>query len=440
MKHVSCALIFCLALLACISAKADEGARAVTPKPGDSPASAIIDSQPSVPTEKSDTYNDIAEGQVDIKNSIDNPTAREDLADGQIDTAKAGENPDPLLQGYLKGGINAGNQDNPDGNNSTGGDHPPADNHGTLLDNLPPELKQYAAEIDQKAKSDGLNYFDENVKNVTYNSDGTIKSVTLDDGMAVSYSYERDRDGGLTSCSIEAGGITLVFRLDKPNDDTISEINYASTNNNGANESNKPATIEIYINGGEQDKPVDHGNPSISTTRPDSSNKPILVYSGKTAISPEDVSRTPEKFDFNSIKTAISQAEGIKEGALKNYEKSSASYYNEVEKVLIKNGIQSNDKSGAARREVVDKAVADAYSASAKGSGSEASQEITAKEKILRGKILIPALAEYNSRIKEAQGDIDNMIDKLINSKLALYLDAKKDKVDAIIKLPNIKK
>ena len=383
----------------------------VAQKQGDPADSAINNNQSSLPTETTDAYNKVIEEQIGIKNAVDNPAIQKDLIGDKLILKKSDENPDISLTDYLKNGVVLGDQNSADGANTNGNGQPPV-NYGTLLDNLPPELKQYADEVRTDVKNDKLNYFDENVTAVAYNKNGTINSVTLQDGTIVSYSYERDKDGGMVSCSLEASGITIIFKLTKSGDIHISDEPIY----NG-----KGTTIEIYLTdsgAGKTQSSIAAPHGLAPPMEPHMTIKPALIYSGKTDISPEEIARTPVKFDFKSIKAAVSQAEGIKEGALKNYEKNSAGYYNEIEKSLIKNGLLSKDEnkfSGRIKREAIDKAVADVYSVS-KGKGAVgALHGLIAKEKILRGKILIPALVEYDSKVKEARDDINNMIDKLIN-------------------------
>ena len=425
MKRISCVLIFCFVLLYCLCARADDGGHAIAPKPEDPSGSAITAQQSPVPTEKSNNNNDLAEGQVALKNAIDGSAETHYTLSNPLPSEESNNNNNlPEEQAGIKDAIDD-----------------PAKTLGTLADNLPSELKQYAGEASNKFKEKGLNYLDVNVTAVKYNEDGTISSVTLDDWTTISYSYERYGNGELASCSLRTDdGTNIVFsnRSDKSN----LSWNEAYDMQNGAADGGRKMFIEIYVNDIKQGNAKGPAQSSAPGSEPHARAKPTLVYSGKTNISPEEMARTPVKFDFKNINIAIAKAEGIKKGALKNYEKNSENYYSEVEKALVKSGFLSNDKSGMSeqgRREGIDKGVADACSASLNGNGSEVLRELIVKEKVLRGKILT-ALAEYDSRIREAQGNIDDMVDKLINSKLAVYLNAKKDKVDAIVKLPKIEK
>ena len=46
----------------------------------------------------------------------------------------------------------------------------------------------------------------------------------------------------------------------------------------------------------------------------------------------------------------------------------------------------------------------------------------------------------YEAKVKEAQNGIDRMIDSLIDSKLAVYMDVQKEKIDVVIRLPDKQK
>jgi hypothetical protein len=61
--------------------------------------------------------------------------------------------------------------------------------------------------------------------------------------------------------------------------------------------------------------------------------------------------------------------------------------------------------------------------------------ELLATEKELRGSVLGPGTELYENRIEEALEYMNEMIEKLTVSQLALYLNMKKDKIDVIINL-----
>ncbi|GEM_PF-3461115 len=400
MRQMAFMLILCFTFLSCLSVKAEEGVRLPPQRQVGGHNNKIADRGTSLPTRQTDVYKNMIEGEIDKKN-----TAEEKYS--QPENKKI----------------------------------------GTLLDNLPVEIKKSADLLRKELKENELNIINQNVANIKYNKDGTISSLILDDGTTVSYSYERDRSGNLKACSMESGDVRIVFRLNE------------SVNMSGIKETpdaGKEYVVEIYLGGKYRDPPPpdsggdhppDPKKPLLDTKHgPDKASprsQPVLVFHGKSNIDLEDMARKPVVFDFKSIGKAISQAAGLKDAAIGEYQKSVSDYYQRVEKVLIEKKLISGEPaeaSGRGRREAVDRAIAGAYNASGQGRGTEELKEFIAKERMLRNKILIPAVAAYEARLKEAQAGINKMIDGLIDSKLAVCMDVKNDKIDAIINLPGKQK
>lgn len=401
MKQTIPALILCFVFLSCPYALAEDGVHVLTPQKGARIDNKITDRAPSVPTRITDNYANLIQGEIDKKNTTEEKY-------GQPENKKI----------------------------------------GTLLDNLPAEIKKSADSLRKEFKDNKLNIINQDVADIKYNKDGTINSLILDDGATISYSYERDRSGNLKACSMESGDVRIVFRSNE------------SVNTGGIQktpEAGEEYVVEIYLAGtgrnppspdNSGDRPPDPNKPLPNTKpgpdKPSPRSQPVWVFHGKADIDLEDIARKPVVFDFKSIGKAISQAAGLKDVAIREYQKSVSDYYQKVEKVLMEKKLLSGEPAEApgrsGRREAVDRAIAGAYNASGQGRGTEELKELIAKERVLRNKMLIPAVAAYEARLKEAQAGIDLMIEKLIDSKLAVYMDVTKKKIDVVVKLPNKQK
>lgn len=401
MNKICPILILCFVFLPHIDAMAGERVSAPSALPGDDPKSSITGSvAASLPTAQVGQNNDIIQNKVAMQNTIEHG-----CKDSTGSPEKPGEPGEPEKPGEPK---------------------EPEKPEGTLLDYLPDEVKKYQDEVSKILRDNGGDsYLGEGIAEIVYNEDGSLKFILLDDGTTVSYLYERNDHGKLTGCSIEIGDLKIVFRIRK-DDPVIAGVG-------------SEYTVEIYLN--------DHGTvpaaPKDGPGVPAASKPPIAVFHGKGDIDFEDIARTPAKFDFKNINEAVTETERSKNAAVTQYEKSLSTYYKEMDKVLAKKGLLlkgRKDMPEQAARRAVDRSVADAYDRIAKGVRSRDLEDIVDADKVLRSKVLLPAGEAYEARIKEARIRMDQVIDDLIASKLTLYINSKKDKMDAIVKLPEIKK
>lgn len=261
---------------------------------------------------------------------------------------------------------------------------------------------------------------------VSYNDDGTISMVVLYDGTVAEYSYERDANGGIISCTINTASNSIVF-----------------TNLRGAED--KP---------GEGGVRVEVFTKKKTETGDERRDKVLELYYAKGSIDLEDVAKKPIRFDFGEINKAIAKASEMKSAALKEYEKGLSSYYNAVEAKIKEHRaelaagdsklaalLKSVDDAGMLqkdRRAVVDEIVNYIENLPRDAAARGAVKDIVAVEKDMRAKVAVPEKEIYEGKVAAAIDYINGMIDKLLESRIALYLNVnvKKDRIDAIINLP----
>jgi hypothetical protein len=262
------------------------------------------------------------------------------------------------------------------------------------------------------------------------------------------YSYTRDDGGNLVGCTIasEKGDIKIVLRLsEKINDPAI----IGSTHTNG--QQLKDLLIEIYIGD-------DSGNTGGGGVGPrpsaGESARPVAVYRVRQKVDLEDIAQKPIKFDLREIKKAVSKTAELKDSALKEYMNNTSKYYEEVEKELknklkgiesmearlraLSEKLEDTGMSNGERRTTVDKIVEYVYVMAEKEDGNKIAKDILVFEKDLREKILNPEKAIYDKRIEAALEYVHGMIDTLVESKLALFLNLKKDKIEVVVNLPEL--
>lgn len=256
---------------------------------------------------------------------------------------------------------------------------------------------------------------------VDYNEDGTISSALFADGTKVEYSYEREENGEIKECLIDAGKTQMVFTTGEKKD-----------------------TVNVAIS-------QKQGKPGEKETAPK-----IIIYYPENTVKLEDVARKPVKFDVREIDKAMARASRMEKAALNAYLGKTAQYYEKVGAELrrnikelaqpgvkIENTAEKIPAGGALtpeERKAIDEAVARIRAKAGRDGSEEALAEFLSFEDSLRRGILAPEKAAYDKKIESAVRYIDGMIDKLINSRLALYLNIDKDKIDAVISLPELKK
>lgn len=255
--------------------------------------------------------------------------------------------------------------------------------------------------------------------NTTYNPDGTIQSVNFSDGTNAEYSYLKDAGENINTCSVNTKNFALNFISDKN-----GRIKSASMKS--GERANKESEVIVFF------------EPSgVAPTMHDISHKPI----------PYEL--------VSGINKALDDLAKTKAAALEDYKLSSAEYYDKVEgalkgarNTLTAQGIDvdillKDVREGLpeeARRRAIDEAVGYIRAVAAKDKTGNTAREFIDSEQRARDIILVSALKDYNSKIKEAVEYINKIIDSLMKSKLAVFMAADKDKIDAIINLPEIKK
>ncbi len=293
--------------------------------------------------------------------------------------------------------------------------------------------KYYESALNEVSRHNELQFLNQEIKNISYGENGNIESVSYNDGTFVRYSYKYDKNDKLESCAMKSGYIEIIFRESEEAE-------------------KKGLVVEVY-DSKEPSKPDSH--PLASTT----SNKKapaVVIYYPESETSLADLAKKPVKFDFKEIKKAIEIASNMKNEALKEYEKKTVWYYDNILKELKANGdkialgnlkakicvkkIYKKEMSGTEKRKAIDEFVQHIYEEAQDGGGRPAVKEFLAVEKSLKEKILAPEGKIYSGKIKDALEHNNALIDKLLNSKLAVYLNTKNDKIEAIINLPERKK
>ncbi|MDD5436323.1 MAG: hypothetical protein PHX20_02145 [Candidatus Omnitrophica bacterium] len=187
----------------------------------------------------------------------------------------------------------------------------------------------------------------------------------------------------------------------------------------------------------------------------DKPKMPIVVYVPKDSL--KKMAQKPVGFDFNKIKSGFDNVAEDKNTAYETYLKKTAPYYTKIlnelrtySEAMKADGIKLNiaKKGGhtggtidVAQRKGIDEAVQD-IRAKAKGQQGAAMryEKFIAMEKICAGEFLGPNRAIYEGRSKRAVKKVNGIVDMVIKSKLAVYMNIKNDKIEAVINLPEAKK
>lgn len=291
---------------------------------------------------------------------------------------------------------------------------------------MPASIEQFlqSAEDEVKKNNDAESQ-DRKIELIKYNEDGTINTVEYKDGQIVNYSYEFDDKGELSDCKLTSATDTRSTSIEFSNTEKGSQIRvYAKTS------SDESKTVREE--GARADEPI------------------TIILPEKTNL--DRLSRKPVKFDFTAIGNTIDDVSAQKQAAYKDYVKNTEPYYTEISKelsnkfdLLKSEGIKLNDDLkglehkmiSESRREIIDNAVTYIISESAKDrDGRPDMADFLATEKNYRTAFLDPSKIIYDEKMQKAMEYINVIIDKLINSKIAVYLDKDGDKIDAIINLP----
>lgn len=254
------------------------------------------------------------------------------------------------------------------------------------------------------------------IESAQYDENGRLDTVKYDDGTTVKYTYGLNENGELTSCTLSAdNGVVMTLK-----------------NTNGSS--------EIVVN-------RKHSQEPEKGLREDD---PVKI----TVSAPQDlenVSRKPIKFDFAEIGKVIDTASEKKHEAYNDYIAKTVDYYKNVADELDKisdsitmEGIHPNintkdleKNSDPQKREIIDNTVAYIRAEAAKDPDEKpVAVNFLRAEKAYRADFLEPHKKIYDSKLQEAVTNVNVVIDNLIKSKIAVYLNKNDDTIDAVINLP----
>lgn len=267
---------------------------------------------------------------------------------------------------------------------------------------------------------DQLNTIDpskNDISGVSTNKDGTISSVSYSDGTTVQYTdYSRDTDGKVNSLTIISGQATIKF---------------SSSVSDGKS---RGASIKSEEYG---DKPI------------------VLVSLPDEGGGLNDIARNPLPLEFfKKMNEAIDKLSKARESAMDEFKMKTKIYYSKVEEklsakkdklasegVFVYEFLKEADAAPTptAKRKVIEEAVEYLYTKAQRNEMSEAIEDFLVTEKDLRDKIIVPEMQIYEGKVESALKYLYSIIDEFMKAKLALFMDAKKDKIDAIINLPKKK-
>jgi hypothetical protein len=252
--------------------------------------------------------------------------------------------------------------------------------------------------------------FDKDISKINYDESGRIGTVVYEDGMKVTYSYSFDDKGNMAKCTLSANNeVVMEFR-----------------------EIDKGLEMKAYQSSSEK-----------------KSTEPVVVIIPGGGQDLEDLSRTPVRFDFNKIKEALDDTAQAKNEAYETYIKNTQPYYEKVAAELkVKsdslkadgvdinkqlNRYENSESPIAKKREAVDEAVA---LIRAEASEKPAAGKFLAAEGEYDTEFLSAGKEIYSDRVKKAMEYVNAVIDDIVSSNIAVYMNKKKGKIDAIIKLP----
>lgn len=296
---------------------------------------------------------------------------------------------------------------------------------------------------------------------VKYDKKGLIDAVTLKDGTKVAYTYTYDKEGELSSVRLTSDSLILEFRAaedknDKPdNPPDFLPQDYGSkdkSDDKGKGEeppNNDDQHTNNYSYNG-NDKLKEQKEPPVK--KPDVS--PVIIYVPDDTL--KQIARKPIDFDFDKVKDGFDKALKEKNKAYEEYAKNTAPYYDKILNELagsadglkaegVKVDLSSKNKNpdgsiDAGQRKNIDAAVQEIGRLAKEGRGATRQAErFIALERILANEFLSPNRQIFEDKIKQAVDYVNKIIDAVIKSKLAVYLNANKDKIEAIVNLPEAK-
>jgi|GEM_PF-4040150 len=259
-----------------------------------------------------------------------------------------------------------------------------------------------------------------NIKSTLCNDDGTIKSVQYADRI-VDYSYEYGPSGEMTACTMTSGDVSVRMQIVKqgvPTTDgtqTNDQLICTVFNKNDRN----------TMNGDGKEEPV-------IIIRTQASSGGLNTFAHKTI-----------DFPFGDIKKALLDVSKMKEGALMRYNSKLKEHYSSIAndrdlaaadpkayKAISAAGITEDEK-----RAILDRAVVDIRTAAKEGHVDQASVEFLKRQES-RERLVNAETELCEDKIKDAVSYMKEAAKKLLSSKIAVYLDAKEEKIEAIVNLP----
>ncbi|MFH0764586.1 MAG: hypothetical protein V1927_06240 [Candidatus Omnitrophota bacterium] len=302
--------------------------------------------------------------------------------------------------------------------------------------------------------------FNDDSQCVKYDEKGRISGVHLKDGTQIGYSYVYDKDGKLAMISLTSNdGMFLEFRAVEDKKDKQNSSPDLPQDNGEPRGGIRTNRCEDSLCG-DRDRPItsivdDTQKPPepIEPVKKPEDKPEIIVYLPQYAL--PQIARKP--IDFDKIKDGFDKALKEKNKAYEEYMKKTTPYYEKILNELaasagglkaegVKVDINVKDKKpdgsiDARQRKSVDEAVQDIRRRAEEGRGeARQAERFIAVEKILSDEFLNPNRQIFEDKVKKAVDYVNKIIDAVIKSKLAVYLNVDKDKIETIVNLPEAKK
>ena len=217
--------------------------------------------------------------------------------------------------------------------------------------------------------------------------------------------------------------------------------------------------IEETPNKDSDDAPVDDPGDDPDEDVGDDPDEDVIVIvlpgpHGREIL--DDTSREPMDYDFiKRIKDSMDSASKDRQAAYNEYMKNTESYYKKtyaalkekagdfksenIELTKYFKGLASAETAETGKRELIDDAVAYiAREAEIAGDEKIVTMEFLTAEKTYREQFLKIGKEVYDRKIEKILEYIDALINELLGSRLGLYFNKTKDKIDVIINLPKL--
>ena len=189
-------------------------------------------------------------------------------------------------------------------------------------------------------------------------------------------------------------------------------------------------------------------------------NPPIVIIIPDTGDGDdpiEKVAKDPSRLKplIDDIRDALANAGTAGQGAYEQYLENSSTYYEKAYQAIFSNlkklkedGIVAGDgfekikytnASSQKARAVIDKIVEAIETEAQPGEVPDGSvDEIAEQLYAYKAEYLLPAVELYDRRIEESLKYIQDVIDGVIASRVALYFNIEKEKIDVLINLPKL--